>query len=418
MSRRRERWALCVLSALVGGSALPARAHPGPAETPEFGPPECILVVDTQKTQVFPIQYFLGFDDTLPEPDHISLPDSKTHQFYAFRGQIYANDPDYFLYPFDPALPVPAVMPRWINQDDLTRSEQANTPMIAPDFSAAAIGGDTLTQRMDMLNQWQLVTQMRVPITVGQSRAGARWDLRTVQPGVYQIATYVFSPPYTAWEPRPGVVKVTDGVRDLPAVTLDPVDASLFAGQGRKITGCVNAPSGTQLRAWSRPAGDPTAPWQMWATEPLKDGAQKFELCFRNALPGRSGLLNLRVTALSPSGEETAAYALDQLSLVAKEAACTESAKLCCDMTQPSPPAVTANAQMAEPTPPAGVAMQPMVAGAPALVAAIMATPQPATSAGGCTVGVLRTAGVVEGWAWLGWLCGLALTRRRTTQGS
>jgi hypothetical protein len=71
---------------------------------------------------------------------------------------------------------------------------------------------------------------------------------------------------------------VIDGVRDVPAVTVDSVDVSLFAGQGRKVSGCVNAPSGSQLRAWSRPVEDPMAAWQLWATEPLADGAQHFEL--------------------------------------------------------------------------------------------------------------------------------------------
>lgn len=395
-----------MLCALAWGAARTAHAHPGPAETPEFGPPECITVVDTRQTQVYPIQYFLGFDDTAPEPDHISLADAKTHQFYALRGQLYANDPDYVMYPFEPALPVPVQMPLWIDQDDLTRSEQANTPMIAPDFSAAAIGGDTLQQRMDMTGQWQLVTQTRVPITVGQSRAGARWDLRTVQPGVYQIVAYVFSPPYNAWEPRPGVIKIRDGVHDVPAVTVDPVDASLFAGQGRKITGCVNAPSGSQLRAWYRSADEPAAPWQIWATEPLEDGAQRFELCYRNPLPGKSGIFHMRVSALSPGGEESAAYALDQLTLLAKQAPCVESAKLCCDAAQPAPPMAAAIEN-------ATAAVQPLAAGA---AAPAVASPRAApTAANGCTV--TQPLGARDGWpVAVPLLYALVCARRRREQ--
>jgi len=382
MLRRRELQAWRVLIAgLAVWPALTARAHPSPAAVPEFGPPDCITVLDKQKSQVFAVQYFLGSDDTAPEPDHIMLADSKTHQFYAFRGQLAANDPDYALYPFDPALTVPLVLPTWINQDDLLRSEKANSPMIAPDFTAAAIGGDTLQQRPDLRGQWLAATSQRVPITVAQSRLGAIWDLRAVQPGIYQVAAYIFSPPYNGWEPRPGIVKVTDGMRDVPAITLEPVDASLFAGQGRKLTGCVNAPSGSQLRAWSRPADDPSAPWQLWATEPLADGARRFDLCYRNPRPGRSGILQLRVSAVSPSGDETAAYALDQLTLVAQEAACTESSKLCCEPLSAATSEATATATLQQANVSAGApAPPPSAAGASAPTPAAPAPAPPPPS--------------------------------------
>jgi hypothetical protein len=338
--------------AVLGGSSLcvgwllatsGVQAHPVPALSPDFGSPECITVVDKRTTENMPLEYFVAFDDVAEEPDHIPVPEQKTHQFFAFRGQLTGLDPDYYFWPFDPTLAARVHMPVWIDQGDLLECDAQNTPMIAPQFSPAAIGPNTLTERPELANQWLDVAPTRVPITERQALLGTRWPLADVPAGIYQIIGYIYSPPYNAWEPRPGVIKVIDGTVDYPAVTVSSVDAMLFEGQGRKIGGCLNAPAGTQLRADYRTTATPDAPWQKWAEQPADDTG-KFEMCFRSPSPGFSGILEIRVVAISPTGEQIAAYAPDQLVLIPSANTCTESAKLCCDANATQPSAAGAGA--------------------------------------------------------------------------
>jgi MYXO-CTERM domain-containing protein len=316
-------------------------AHPVPALPPDFGMPECITVVDKRTTEVVPLDYFVGYDDVMEEPDHIPVADQKTHQFFAFRGQLTGQDPTYHYWPFDPTMTPHIEMPVWIDQADLLACDAKNTPEIAPQFSSTVIGTDTLTDRPELAGQWLDVRQERVPITERQALLGMRWPLASVPAGVYQIIGYIYSPPYNAWEARPGVIKVIDGTRDVPALTVSSVDAMLFEGQGRKISGCVNAPAGTELRAFYRATETPNAPWEMWATQPV-DETGKYELCYRSPEPGFSGILEIRIVAVGPDGEQTAAYAPDNLVLVPNAANCTESAKLCCDATAMQPAAAGA----------------------------------------------------------------------------
>jgi hypothetical protein len=319
-----------VISGLLCSWPSRARGHDGPAEAPDFGVPECITVVDVSTTPVLAIEYNLSFDDVMPEPGHIKLDDSKTHQFFAFRGQVVPYLPDYHMLPFALERDM-LTLPIWLNRDDLSRAAAANTPDMAPSFQADTVGDNLLVERSDFAGLWQPIAgDTRVPITTLQSQRGLRWDLHGWPAGVYQLAAYVFSPPWNAWEPRPGVIKLVDAAHDFPAVTVDPVDASLFGGQGRKVTGCVHAPAGSELHAWSRDASQAGAPWQPWATQAIASNGH-YELCYRNPSPGRSGLVQIRVAARSPSGDELVAYAPDQLALVATEAPCTASAKLCCD---------------------------------------------------------------------------------------
>lgn len=292
--------------------------------------PECITVVDKRTTPSLALDYINGFDDVAEEPDHIPVPEQKTHQFFAFRGQVSGSDPEYFYWPFDPMLAPRARMPIWIDQGDLQECAAKNTPMIAPDFSPEKIGRETLTDRPDMLNQWLDVRQMRVPITERQALLGLSWPLADVAAGVYQVVGYIYSPPYNAWEARPGVIKVIDGTRDVPAITVNSVDAMLFEGQGRKITGCVNAPAGSEIKAYYRDTATPGAAWSMWESQPVGDSG-KFELCYRSPMPGYAGIVEVQVIAVSPEGEQTAAYAPDQLVIVPSSAKCTPSAKFCCD---------------------------------------------------------------------------------------
>lgn len=399
-------------------TAASAHAHPVPALAPDFGAPECITVVDKRSEPQISLDYLVGYDDVMEEPDHIPVADQKTHQFFAFRGQLTASDPVYTYAPFDPALEPDIALPMWINQTDLQACAAKNTPMIAPQFTPEGIGANTLSERPDMMGQWLNVREMRVPITERQGMLGLRWMLADVPPGVYQAAAYIYSPPFNAWEPRPGVIKVVDGTRDVPAVTMSSVDASLFEGQGRKVGGCVNAPPGTQLQAYARATETPNAPWEMWDSKPADDTG-RFEFCYRSPKPGFSGIMELRVVAVSPEGDMTAAYAPDQIVLIPTASTCTPSAKLCCDIAAAGGADTGAAATSVDPgasaPPPVGTLAQPTMtaaagagaAGAPAQTMEPAMTRAPAAdSGGGCSVGGGADSGwplllLMAAWLWL-----------------
>lgn len=351
MGTRRTRLVALVLAALP---ALHARAHFGPAEPPDFGTPQCIVVVDRRTTSRVDVTYELGFDDTEPELGHIWLADSKTHQFFAFRGAVVPALPRYEFWPF--AGTDSALLPLWIDRDDLQRADAANDPSIAPDFSAAMIGDDLLAARADVANQWLAISEAprRVPITLEQAAKGVTWDVSEVPTGVYQLVSYTFSPPFNAWEPRPGVIKVIDGRADPPAVTIDSVDSVLYAGQGRRVTGCVDAPAGSKLSVWYSAEVEAPHVWQPWLSGvPLT--AATIDLCFGSRDPNLSGMLRLRIGVKSPAGLETFAYSRDAVVLVATPASCTPSETQCCEPTPQPAPAPAAATTPAMPAPP----MQP-----------------------------------------------------------
>ena len=81
----------------------------------------------------------------------------------------------------------------------------------------------------------------------------------------------------------------------------------------------------------------------MWTSQPVADTG-KFELCYRSPRPGFAGIVEVQVVAVSPEGEQTAAYAPDQLVLIPSPSSCTPSAKLCCDAAATQPAAAGAAA--------------------------------------------------------------------------
>jgi hypothetical protein len=332
------RPAAALLSALAALAAARAAAHPAPATPPEFLPGECITVVDTRETQALELGYDVAFDDDVFSPGEIQLPDGKTHQFFAFAGVVgkLAASGGYQLFPFDAAIDRPFALPLWLDQSDVDRAAGAAGPVDMTGFTAAQVhAGDVLAARSDLEPHVHAFGDetTRVPITKEQAQKGVRWDLRGVVPGLYTVAGYVFSPPYNDWAARFGVIKLVDGRSAVPAAAIEPIDTVLFAGRGRRVKGCVDAPTGSTLSAWVRSEELPDAPWESWLDrQPLsalgKDGS--FELCFMNPEPGRSGMLRVRVEIAAPDGQRSAAYSPDALLAVATRAACVESEDTCC----------------------------------------------------------------------------------------
>ena len=342
-----------LLAGLLVGLALgPARAaaHPGPGYPPEFAIGNCITVVDQGSTPSMQLPYTVLADDVTFGEGEIQLPDSKTHQFFAFRGAVVtvALSNAYQLFPFDPAIEQALPMAMWLDQDDVERAAGAAGPVDMTGFTAAMVLPDSVLSARAELRPYLLPfadKTSRVPITVQQANMGASWDLRSLAPGVYAVGGYVFSPPFNDWAMRAGVVKVVDGQTAVPAAVVEPIDAFLYAGQGRKIGGCVDAPAGSKLRTWIRAEDMPDQPWEPWLDDQPVDG-DRFELCLQNALPGRAGLLRVRVQVTAPDGQSSVAYSPDTVLAVATQAACVESAKTCCPPAMTPPDAGVSDAGM------------------------------------------------------------------------
>lgn len=407
---------LALAFALIAAAPWTASAHFGPAEPPDFGTPECILVADLRTTKELMIPYEIGFDDTEPELGHIIIEGSKTHQFFAWRGTVLQTLPRYEYRPYSGANVV--LLPLWLNLDDLTRADAANDPSVNPDFHASNIGNNVLHMRSDVAGQWLEVSKMpaRVPITIEQGMKGVRWDLTGVQPGVYQLVSYTFSPPFNAWEPRSGVIKVIDGVVDTPAVTLDSVDGTSYAGQGWRVTGCIDTPAGSSVSGWYRIETEgeveSEASWKPWLKDkPIASG--KLDVCFT---PEQAGILHVRVAVRAPDGRETYAYAPDALVRVDMPVKCLPGDAHCCEPEVETPMSATAMQSTAAGS---GAVTMTMTAGVEAagasapLPPAMMpgAPPAPQSAASGCAVAPMRSGAPAACYAVC--LLALALLARR-----
>jgi hypothetical protein len=324
------RWLVSSLGLwLIAGLAL---AHPSPAEAPEFFPADCIVVVDKQQHASWHLEYAVVVEDTEPELDHVSLADSKTHQFFALAGTLLARASDHVFLPFDDREGRLHTMPTWLTAQDVMRTAAGVTAEDMTAFTADQVGERDVLENDALLSgavRPLVAGTVRVPITEAQATAGVDWDLTDVPPGVYQIAAYIFSPPYNGWAPRSGLIKVIDGADESQApaaVTLEPVAARLFAGQGRRVRGCVDAPPGSMLQLMARAQAEIPAAFEPSITQPVTNGP--FELCLTN--DGVDEALELRVEVRTPAGLFTTTQSSDAISLFSNEAACVASEALCC----------------------------------------------------------------------------------------
>jgi hypothetical protein len=210
------------------------------------------------------------------------------------------------------------------------------------------------------------------------------------------------------WETRPGVIKVVAGAHNSPAITLESIDAILYAGQGQRVTGCVDAPAESTLSAAYRVEGEPEmeANWHPWVTRgPVVNG--KLDLCFVSPEAPLSGMIHLRVAVQAPDGREVFAYSPDAIVLVGTQASCTPSATQCCEVT---PPPMAAPAEPPQPNAGAPSAPQGPTAGSAAAVQPTAAQPI-AVEADGCAIVPGPKRGPTPAFGWL--LAGLLAMHAR-----
>ena len=125
MASRRALSIAALSSWLVAGVAY---AHPSPAEPPAFFPADCIIVVDKQAQPSWHLDYAVLTDDTAPEADHVSLEDSKTHQFFALGVTLFERASSHELVLFGDVEARAHTMPTWLNADDVMRTAAGVTP--------------------------------------------------------------------------------------------------------------------------------------------------------------------------------------------------------------------------------------------------------------------------------------------------
>lgn len=329
-SRTAPSLAALTLASLPLTWASPAEAHPSPALAPQFPTRGCITVVDKVTAGTWTLEYGVPYDETTFDEDDLVLEDGKSHEFYAVQGQVVPSEQDLVLVsPTDPEAG-PLSLPLWIEQQDLTRAEVAAAAVPLTDFVATDVDpSDVLELREDLKGRFIPLQNpaVRVPITRLQASMGVSWDLTQVAVGSYQVLGYVFSPPYNAWAVRPGLVKVEEDGQGPPAVTVQAVNARVFAGQGRRISGCAVAPPASTLEVLVRSTAADA--WEVWyGPEPVAaDG--DFEYCLMN--PGLDGQLQVRVDVISPAGVRVSARPGDQMTFFAAPAACEPTSILCCD---------------------------------------------------------------------------------------
>ena len=334
-ARVRRACELCApAAALWCALASPAHAHEAPAEPPDFLPGDCIWIVDKAEQEPLHIEYALAYDDVQLGLGDIPLPDAKTHQFFAFRGSLIPRGFGYELYPFDPAIDAASELPLWITIEDVKRAAQASGTLDGTQFSGETLPpGGVLTDNPAFEGRWLRITadDARVPITIAQSDRGAYWQLADVEPGLYSVAAYVFSPPYNGWAARHGLVKIVDGGQQLgPAAVIEPVHSFLYTGHGRRVRACIDAPAGSKLRSSFRVEERPEGGFTDWLQErEVETGT--VELCFHHPRPDLVGSLRLRFELEAPDGSAIAVYSPDTITVLHGESECVPSDTICCD---------------------------------------------------------------------------------------
>ena len=321
---------LCVGSML---SVTGARAHESAATSPEFEDPPCITVIDRNAQPVVEFEYSVPLDDVELEEGDIRVADAKTHQFFAFRGAMFPRGFAFELYDFDDRTGEPILLPEWISIADAKRAANASSELDGTGFSESDVPpGTTLDDVPGLDGRWLRITadDARVPITMEQAEKGFAWDVCEVEPDIYTVTGFVWSPPYNAWAPRDGLVVVTDGELHRPVGQLDSVDEFLFSYQGRRVQGCLEVPEGTTVDGYFRIEERPEEGWLPWLEqEPAQSG--RFELCFNNPRPELTGSARVRLDLTAPDGEGTSIYSRDTATSLSGDGECVETDTFCCD---------------------------------------------------------------------------------------
>jgi hypothetical protein len=315
-------------------------AHAAPAAPPIFDTGPCIRVIDREAEPSARFGYRVALDDVQLTAGDIPVPDALTHQFFAFRGAIAFEGFAPELSDVESAEPRVTVLPLWITRRDVERA-QASSDENTLGYDLSEVTQQTVLDTMaSMQDRWLRITSedARVPIAFEQALRGMYWDVRAVPPGLYTVASYIFSPPYNGWEIRSGLVKLVSKGSNPPAAVISRIQEALFAGQGRRVRGCLDVPPDTQLRTYFQLKDHPERGWMAWGEEQAVTSGD-VDLCFQ-APRELEGSMRIRFD-LSSGGNTYTFYSPDTLLLLGGESKCMQSDTVCCpDGESPSEPMV------------------------------------------------------------------------------
>ncbi len=158
---------------------------------------------------------------------------------------------------------------------------------------------------------------------------GLTWDVRDVDPGVYTLAGYIFSPPANGWATSGTLVNLHDGGEVPPALVLGSVHTLLMGSQGVRVRGCLDAPAGSRLHLAYQWVEDLERVWHPAFTRDVPEGQTDLAECF---VPpgGQSGSVRLRAELVTPDGRSVRAYSPDTVTVLASPASCETSDDVCC----------------------------------------------------------------------------------------
>jgi len=317
-------------------------AHPAAAAPPEFPVSDCVTTLDRAQYDTFALSYVVPTDDTVLTEGDIPLRDAKSHQFFAFRGQVAALGSSHVYRPFAPDAVSVAPLPLWITEGDVQRAAAASAQLLGIATAAELPLDQMLETHAALADQWLRMTpdDGRLPILARQTLVPVRWGLSDVPAGVYTVAGYIFSPPYNGWAVRPGVLKIKDAQHDPPAGEIAALSETVFSQQGRKLTACLDVPDGSTLDGDYRVEEQPERGWQSWLRgRPIRSG--ELSLCFHTSRRDVSGNLRLRLTLLAPDGSRTALHSHDTITWLQGQGPCLESRTQCCAFDEAPAPALS-----------------------------------------------------------------------------
>ena len=107
----------------------------------------------------------------------------------------------------------------------------------------------------------------------------------------------------------------------------------MFSYQARKVSACIDAPSGTQLAVAVRFEEHPEL-GDISALAPRDVSTGPVALCVHNPMPELSGSLRVRFTLTAPDGTITQQYSPDHVTALSGQGNCVESDTVCCDFEQ------------------------------------------------------------------------------------
>ncbi len=237
----------------------------------------CMTLHDRSQGAVFHLPYGIPFEDTETTVDEV--PDSRTHQFFAF---CRSRHPQNFL-------------PTWISQADV--DEAIEYELVMPGMVEPI---DILELNEEWDACWYRVNadDARLPITQASADAGVDWDTTDLPPGGYSLYGNTHEPVFNVWWPRPGVVKVHDGDPTAvgPVGAISTGELTPYRNQTVTVEGCVDALPGTTFSV-SYALSEANPAWTEYAAGLEIDGeAFSFDLTPPEALHGESGMLRVDFT--------------------------------------------------------------------------------------------------------------------------